>query len=138
MRSRTITTGALLSVFMLAACAGDTGIDMDLEVPDTIEIPDTVAVPDVGQVEAEMRRMGDEIDASAVQADLESAWQRVEAELRGAVESIRSGVAVDTAAIQEQMDEFQQTLDTSEVEAQLRDAWTQLRAEFDRLVAATG
>src|SRR5690606_19884317 len=100
---------AVLAVFGLVAC-GDATVDLD---------PETGAIVD--GVEGEISRLGDEIAASGVEADLAAAWESLETRLRSAVDSVRSGDALDTEAIRTQVEEFQSDLESSEAAATVRD-----------------
>lgn len=117
---------AVLAVFGLVAC-GDATVDLD---------PETGAIVD--GVEGEISRLGDEIAASGVEADLAAAWESLETRLRSAVDSVRSGDALDTEAIRTQVEEFQSDLESSEAAATVRDAWSTLRAQLDQMLSQLG
>ncbi|HSJ35003.1 MAG TPA: hypothetical protein VLB85_08110 [Acidimicrobiia bacterium] len=117
---------AVLAVFGLVAC-GDATVDLD---------PETGAIVD--GVEGEISRLGDEIDASGVEAELAAAWESLETRLTSAVDSVRSGEAIDTEAIRTEVEEFQSDLESSEAAATVRDAWSTLRAQLDQMLSQLG
>lgn len=127
MRKPIQTAIASLLVLGLVACGGETTSQLDAENNAAVD-----------EIESEIDRFADELEAAEVEDELRSAWESVEAELTQGVEALRSGEAVDTDAIQREFDEFQQTLDASEIEAALQEAWTELRANFDRLMTEMG
>lgn len=117
---------AVLAVFGLVAC-GDTTVDLD---------PETGAIVD--GVEGEISRLSDEIDTSGVEAELAAAWDSLETRLTSALDSVRSGEAIDTEAIQTEVDEFQSELEGSEAAATVRDAWSTLRTQLDQMLSQLG
>lgn len=127
MRTRISTAFALALSFVLVACGGDADGELDADTAET-----------VGQIEDSITQLGEDIEASELQADLESAWDSVDEELSETVDSIRAGEAIDTDAIEQQMDEFQQTLDSVDAEQDLRDAWTELRTDLQGLIQDIG
>jgi hypothetical protein len=127
MPTRVTTAFAFALSFVLVACGGDADVELD---PDTAETVD--------QIEDSITQLGEEIEASELQADLESAWDSVDEELSQTVDSIRAGEAIDTDAIEQQMEEFQQTLESVDAEQDLRDAWTELRADLQDLMEDVG
>jgi septal ring factor EnvC (AmiA/AmiB activator) len=117
----------LLLGLVLAACLGEAEVDLDADTQQALD-----------RVESEVDQLRDEIDASELQADLESAWEAVEEELTQTVQSIRSGEAVDTEEIERQLDEFQQTLESVDAQESLEEAWSELRTNLEEVMAAFG
>lgn len=117
----------LLLALAVAACGGEADAGLDAETAETLD-----------QIEAEVTRLGEEIDASDMRDDLETAWDGVEEEVTEAVDAIRSGETIDSDAIEQQLEQFEQTVESVDVEQSMRDAWTELRANIEDLLADMG
>lgn len=123
MMNRLMTAIALLSALALGACGGESGGDLDAELTDAID-----------QVESEIGEFAAEVEA-ADQQELQAAWATVESELESAVNSLRSGDAIDPDDIQQELDEFQQEIESADIEADLQQAWEEFRNNFEELMA---
>lgn len=126
MRNHIIRLLALFIALTVVACGGEAG-DLDAETAEAVD-----------QVEDELTQLGEEIDASEMQGDLESAWDGVEEEVSEAVDSIRSGETIDTDAIEQQLDQFEETLQSVNAEEDLQNAWNELRANLEGILADIG
>lgn len=125
MRTRIL---ALLTVCaLLAACGGDTGLDLDEDTTQALD-----------DLETQLDEVQNQIDASEFQQELETAWNTIEDDVNDAIDSLRAGEAVDTEQIEEQLDQFQQELESVEVEDELREAWDQLRSDLEQLMNEMG
>lgn len=119
-------------VLLIAACAEGTTATSLPEALD--EAGDDVSAA-VEAAQQELEDLGQQIENSEANEDLQAAWDDLQAELNTAFESLQSGEAVDAEGIEETLQDFQDELEAAgdEIEPELRSAWDTLREQIEQL-----
>ncbi|MGF1618396.1 MAG: hypothetical protein ACFCU2_11425 [Acidimicrobiia bacterium] len=144
MRSRSVLVLALTGLLLIAAC-GDTDLTETTFESGTVTTGDPTGGDDVvndiattvAAVQAEVNELSTEVQNSAAAAELEGAWNALQAEVLAAVAAIRDDGTIDGSSLQEEVDAFQTQLDSlgDEVEPALMDAWQTLRDRLQSLMS---
>ncbi len=143
MKNRSVLILALTGLLFLAAC-GETDLTATTADAGTVTTGDPAGddgsdeiASTVAEVQAEINELTTEVQNSAAAAELEAAWNTLQADLVAAVAAIGDDGTIDGSAVQEKVDAFQTKLDSlgDDVEPALMDAWETLRHRLQDLMS---
>lgn len=144
MKTRTLLILAVAGLLSLAAC-DDAGLTTTTlangatttENPTTSDDVANDIATTVSEVQAEVTELANEVQNSAVAADLQESWDTLQAEVLAGVAAIRDDGTIDGSQVQEALDNFQSDLDAlgDQVEPTLTDAWETLRDRLESLMS---
>ncbi|MGF1617809.1 MAG: hypothetical protein ACFCU2_08385 [Acidimicrobiia bacterium] len=143
MRNRSVLVLALTGLLSLVAC-GDTSLTVTTADFGTVTTGDPIGddvandlASTVAAVQAEVDDLTTEVQNAGAAAELERAWNALQAELLAAAAAIRDDGTIDGSAVQEEIDAFQTQLDSlgDEAEPALTEAWETLRDRLQSLMS---
>jgi glucose/arabinose dehydrogenase len=144
MKTRTLLILAVAGLLSLAACdeAGLTTTTLadgatTTQNPTTADDVANDIATTVAEVQAEVTQLANEVQNSAVAAELEESWDALQAEVLAAIAAIRDDGTIDGSQIQAALDSFQSDLDAlgDQIEPSLVDAWDTLRNRLESLMS---
>lgn len=132
----------LAGAMVLGACSDDSLDDAADELDEATNgsVADEVeqnAVELATEVEAEMSSLATAIQNSEAAADLETAWNDVQAELTAAIASMQTDGSIETDELEDELDEFQSAIEqaSDSVEPELMDSWDSLRSKIEQMMS---
>lgn len=140
MKMRTVAAIGLAGLLTITACSGEGGVEDVVSGITEDSVADQVeqdAMELAAEVEQEMTVLGEEIRNSGAAAELQAAWDEVQAEASAAIASMQTDGTIQAEGLRTELEEFQAELEAAgdEVGPELQDAWESLRAKIEQLMS---